>query len=208
MSDTQMAARAVAAMLAATERTEDELNAIDAVCGDGDHGAGMVRGFRAAAAVPSDGLTSGAYLAATGAAFADAAGGSSGALVGGFMQSVGWTLGDDTCDPRRLASALSEGLATLCDLGRAKPGDRTMVDAWDPFVTAYAEAAERGVSLPEAWRHAVPAAQRGAKATVELPARRGRAAKVAGRGVGSPDAGAVSASYLVLAVADVLDGRP
>ena len=58
--------------------------------GDGDHGAGMVRGFKAAvAAAETDGGSAGQLLVRAGAAFSDAAGGASGALVGTLIMTIG-----------------------------------------------------------------------------------------------------------------------
>ncbi|MDQ3515137.1 MAG: dihydroxyacetone kinase family protein, partial [Chloroflexota bacterium] len=60
----------------AIEATEVELGRLDAAVGDGDHGAGMARGFRAASeAVRGDTGGAGASLVRAGTAFGDAAGG-------------------------------------------------------------------------------------------------------------------------------------
>ena len=61
---------------------EAELGRLDAAAGDGDHGATMVRGLRAASAALAGATgSSGQLLQQAGTAFADA-GGASGALVG------------------------------------------------------------------------------------------------------------------------------
>jgi dihydroxyacetone kinase len=200
---TQVAVDAVRAMLAAIEEAEDELSLLDAACGDGDHGSGMVRGLRSAVRVPAGEQSAGGYLTAAGAAFADAAGGSSGALVGGLLQTVGASLGE-SCAPVAVAKAMAEGLDTVRALGRSDVGDKTLIDTLYPFVEQLRSGAERGLRLAQAWAAAVPAAERGAAGTRDLPARRGRAAKVAGAGVGIPDAGATSMYYMLRAIAPVL----
>ena len=65
---------------------EDELGKIDALAGDGDHGMGMTRGSAAAVEAAEKAVAAGAgaasVLAVAGDAWADRAGGTSGALWG------------------------------------------------------------------------------------------------------------------------------
>jgi dihydroxyacetone kinase len=84
-------------------------------------------------------------------------------------------------------------------LGKAQPGDKTLVDALQPFVSALA-AQPADQPLLAAWRAALPAAQAGAAATREMVARRGRSAKLGERSLGHPDPGAVSLTYLLQAM--------
>ena len=72
---------------------------LDAAAGDGDHGATMVRGLRAAhAAAKAANGSAGDLLVVAGAAFADAGGGASGALLGALITTVGRGLGDGPYD--------------------------------------------------------------------------------------------------------------
>src|SRR5438067_6290498 len=85
--------------LAIIAANEAELGRLDAAAGDGDHGAGMVRGFKAAvAAAETDGGSAGQLLVRAGAAFSDAAGGASGALVGTLIMTIGQSLSGDSVD--------------------------------------------------------------------------------------------------------------
>lgn len=183
---------------------EDELGRLDAAAGDGDHGATMVRGLRAAVATveKADG-SAGHLLAAAGAAFADAAGGASGALVGALLSTTGRTLADDPCDTPSVAKALQAGLTMVKRLGKAQPGDKTLIDALQPFVDALA-AQPVDQPLAAAWRAALPAARQGAEATGAMVARRGRSAKLGERSLGHPDPGATSIVYLLQAMNDAL----
>ncbi len=74
------------AALRVLEGNEGELGRLDAVAGDGDHGAGMVRGMRAATAAAKT-ATGGvdAVLAAAASAFGDKAGGTSRRALGHFL---------------------------------------------------------------------------------------------------------------------------
>ncbi len=194
----------LACALALLVEHEQELGQLDAVAGDGDHGATMVRGLRAAVEATAETTpgSAGLLLMLAGDAFADAAGGASGALIGALLATTGRSLGSGPYDTAAVAAALQAGLARVVRLGKAQPGDKTLIDALQPFIAALAATPDR--PLAEAWRVAVPAAAAGAEATRGLVARRGRAATLGERSRGHPDAGAVSLTYLLQAMERVL----
>jgi len=186
----------LAAVAARLAELEAELGDLDAVAADGDHGTTMTRGIEAAvAAAQVAGPDAAAVLVAAGMAFADAAGGASGALWGSGLTTVGHAIEDareGPMDARRLAGALRAAYAAVTRLGGCEPGQKTLVDALYPFITAFEAAARSGADPMSAWATGVAAANDGARATVELAASRGRAARVAERSKGSADPGAVS----------------
>ena len=189
--------------LAAIQAREQELGRLDAVAGDGDHGTTMVRGLTAAVAAAAGAAASpGVRLAQAGMAFADAAGGASGALVGMFIATTGQRLGDGPFDTAAVQAALAAGLATVQRLGKAQVGDKTMVDTLAPFVAALAEHGDE--PLAAAWQAALPAAEAGAASTAEMAAKLGRASKLGERSVGHRDAGAVSMLVVLTAVGETL----
>jgi dihydroxyacetone kinase len=197
-------------MLAVIAEKEEELGRLDAAAGDGDHGSGMVRGLRAAVAA-ADAVaenaaeqTPGDLLTTAGSAFADAAGGASGALVGMFLQSIGQSLGDGPFDAASVEEALTAGMTTMMQLGKAKPGDKTMIDTLHPFTAALRGAAEQGEDLPTAWRSALIPAEAGAQSTVEMMSKRGRSSRLRERSIGHLDPGAMSMFYMLRAVGEVL----
>ncbi|MDZ4764811.1 MAG: dihydroxyacetone kinase subunit DhaL [Chloroflexota bacterium] len=190
------------AALAAILAHEEELGKLDAVAGDGDHGAGMARGFRAACAANHDG-TATQVLTKAGAAFSDAAGGASGALVGMFLMSAGRAL-TDPIDANTVHTALNKGIDAIIKLGKATAGDKTMLDTLIPFAAAYGQAAQTGASVRAAWETALPAAQAGMESTAQMIAKRGRAAVLKDRSLGTPDAGATSMYDVFAAVGRVL----
>ncbi len=191
--------RALDAMLTAQE----ELGRLDAAAGDGDHGTGMVRGFRAASSVSSEG-TVGQILAAAGTAFGDAAGGASGALVGTFITTIGQSLSAGAIDAAAVHRALEAGEAAIAKLGKAKPGDKTMLDTLNPFVKALGAAVANGANLTDGWKTALVAAEQGAQSTADMISRRGRAARLGERSRGHLDPGAMSMLYILRAVGDAL----
>ena len=185
---------------------EQELGQLDAAAGDGDHGAAMVRGTRAAAdAVAGTAVVAaGPLLVTAGAAFSDAAGGASGALYGTLLSTIGQKLGEPPYNDAEFVSALQAGESIIAKLGRAQRGDKTMLDALGPFVDALNERVASGDPLPEAWCAAMGAAQTGAEATMQMVARRGRSSRLGERSLNHADPGAVSMVYLLAAVGDAL----
>ena len=186
------------AMEEALVAAEDELGHIDAVAGDGDHGRGMVKGIHAAKTAAGEAVSAGAGLEDTlrsaGEAWAAKAGGTSGALWGAALRSVGTSIGDqpDGLSDHVLHSAIASAMETIQTLGKAQLGDKTMLDALEPFVRALGQALEAGKGLGEAWETAAGAATDAAQATAELAPKIGRARPLAERSVGTPDAGATS----------------
>ena len=151
---------AFAAMADAIAAFEGELGRLDSVAGDGDHGAGMVRGLSAAAAAASvAGPSAADVLNAAALAFSDAAGGASGALWGTGLLALGGALGraggsaqdrtEPVIDVATVHRALVAALDAVMRLGGAVPGDKTMVDALMPFVEAFGASGE--ASVARAW---------------------------------------------------------
>jgi dihydroxyacetone kinase len=202
--------RAVDAMTEVVVEAEELLGQIDAVAGDGDHGAGMTRGLRAArAAADVTNGGAGTVLRAAGDAFGDRAGGTSGILWGIFLGAIGVSLGDtDEVTAERLCQAVRHGAETMQRIGKAQPGDKTMLDALLPFVDDLDSRLAEGASLESAWTEAARTAVAAAAATTSLVPKVGRARPLAERSVGTPDAGATSMGMILTAVGSVLSDTP
>ncbi|WP_410647921.1 dihydroxyacetone kinase family protein [Amycolatopsis sp. cmx-4-54] len=200
--------RALTAALHDIEANEAELGRLDAVAADGDHGLGMTRGMRAAvAAARRDEDSLSTALLAAGTAFADAAGGASGALYGVLLAETGAGLRGQAAGEVTtvaLADAVDGAVAAFVELGKAEPGEKTMLDAIEPFRLALREQAEAGADVPQAWQKAAQAAVSAAEATADLLPAKGRAARLAMRSKGHPDPGATSFALLVTAVGQAL----
>ncbi len=118
---------------------EPVLTKADQAIGDGDHGIGMARGFKAAllALDKHDSEQSPAQVfAAFGSAILLNAGGASGAVFGTFFKGVGKALTSELVELNSLAAAFDEGAKAVMARGNAKPGDKTMLDALAPAVEA------------------------------------------------------------------------
>lgn len=200
---------AVLESIAATVDTNvDELGRIDAIAGDGDHGIGMQRGSHAAVDAARDAAGRGAGARTTlelGAdAWADRAGGTSGALWGVLLRAVAQTLGDEGAPASvAVAGGVSAGVDAIMAYGKAEPGDKTMVDALVPFRDALGAAVpDRG--FVAAWTEAAETATAAAAATADLLPRMGRARPHAEKSLGTPDPGAHSFALIVTDIAGVL----
>lgn len=194
---------------AALKDAEEELGRIDAQAGDGDHGQGMRRGSAAALDAAHAAVAAGAgaasVLAVAGDAWADRAGGTSGAIWGLLLRSWSNGLSDsDAVEKDAAVKGARLALEGVTRLGRARLGDKTLVDALIPFVETLEREAVSGKSLLEAWSLAADAAKSAADATSALTPKLGRARPLAEKSIGHPDAGAVSLALVARVAADYI----
>lgn len=182
-------------------REEAEFGRIDAIAGDGDHGQGMKYGshgaLEAARAAVVGGAGARTTLVLAGQAWAESAGGTSGALWGAALTAAAGAFSDSAgFDSRTLVSALSRGIEAMRQLGGAQEGDKTLIDAALPFRRTLDDAFT-GENLAYAINAAANSALTAAYATSRLVARKGRSRVLAEKSVGTPDPGAVSFSLLM-----------
>jgi dihydroxyacetone kinase-like protein len=182
---------------------EPILSEADRHLGDGDHGLGMARGFRAVKAkLETGGGESIAQLfEAAGMAMLSAMGGASGALFGTLFRTGGKALeGRATLDSAALADFLDAALAGITARGGARPGDKTMIDALHPAALTAREVA--ALPLSEAASAVAAAARSGTEATKSMRAAVGRAKALGDASLGYADAGAVSITIMLEALRD------
>lgn len=175
-------ARACEALIAA----EADLNALDAKSGDGDTGS-TVAGAARALSEALDELPLAApaqLLRAIAERLSQTMGGSSGVILAIFFAAAG----DAAAGGRRLGDALMAGLDRIQQVGGARPGDRTMIDALLPALEA----------LPQGLAAAAQAARAGADLTATITrARAGRASYVSAANLaGQNDPGAEAVARL------------
>jgi phosphoenolpyruvate---glycerone phosphotransferase subunit DhaL len=188
----------------------DHLTQLDAAIGDADHGINMARGFSAVteALDQKDTPTPGAVLTLAGSTMISKVGGASGPLYGMALRSAGKALGTTPdADLPALAGALEAALAGIQKLGAAREGEKTMVDALAPAVSALAKAVAEGAPADGALAATAAAAQAGAQATISMQALKGRASYLGPRSVGHEDPGAASMALILGALRDVAAQR-
>jgi len=194
----------------------DHLTQLDAAIGDADHGINLARGFTAVrytleARDPAAGapVMPGRILAVTGATLIAEVGGAAGPLYGIAFRRAGKSLGQaaDVGLPA-LSAALGAALAGIQEIGAAREGDKTMVDAFAAGIRALGQAIARGASPDEALFVLAEAASAAAIATIPRQALKGRASYLGPRSVGHQDPGATSAALILGALRDAARAVP
>jgi dihydroxyacetone kinase len=157
---------------------------LDRKAGDGDFGTNMVAALEQ---LDLDAIKE-TYSAATvfeavSEAYLGHAGGTSGALFGIWFRQFYRTMLESEPSAAAVAAAARAGLDSITELGGARVGDKTMIDAIAPAVDALEK---DGGTLQDA----ADAAKTGAESTKDITANRGRASYVgeAARGVVDPGA--------------------
>jgi dihydroxyacetone kinase-like protein len=190
------------------------LTQLDQAIGDGDHGINMDRGFSAIVAMldgqappngDSSGQAVGGLLRQAGQTLIKTVGGASGPLYGTAFLRAGAVYARaerptifDTVTAMRAAA---EGIGSL---GRSTTGEKTMLDALVPAVSAAQAALDAGQDERAVLAAARAAADAGAQATIPMQATKGRASYLGERSIGHQDPGATSAALLLAALADAL----
>jgi dihydroxyacetone kinase len=187
---------------------ETMLGDLDAVAGDGDHGAGMTRGSKAAAEAANwlvkEGAGAQTTLAGAGARWSENAGGASGALWGAALIAAGNALGDDKdLDLKSYSHAINSFVKSIQQLGGANVGDKTMVDAQVPFAEVFESSVSQGLGFVDAWNRAAISSTSAAKATSSLTPKMGRARVLAEKSIGHQDPGATSFSLIVSTISSM-----
>jgi dihydroxyacetone kinase len=175
---------------------QSELNQLDAVAGDGDLGATMTTAAEAIQALLPDleGVPLADALRRCGAEMARKAPSTSGTLFATALLRAAVAAGQATPAPATPVALLGRVMAAAVEgiqqRGKAKLGDKTLLDALIPASNALQLAVEGGLDLPTALEHAADAASAGATATRELRPQVGRASWLADRSQGHEDGGA------------------
>ena len=150
------------------------------------------------------------FLRGVGMTLISHVGGASGPLYGSFFLSAAKeasALSESLDEPLtavtlvQLARLFRRGAEGVQQRGKARLGDKTMLDAMLPAVEALAQAAQAddaqaGDSIESALRAACRAARDGMAHSTALQARRGRASYLGPRSIGHQDPGATSTFYL------------
>ena len=176
----------------------DALTALDREAGDGDFGQNMEAAFgdvvTPVRGADADVLNFFAHRMLV------RAGGTSGAVLGTFFRQMADAFeGVDSrdADGNAFAEALAEGLErgvdAITQLGGAKEGDNTLVDALAPAARAAKDATG---SVDEVLAHVFAPAVEGAKATRGMQAKKGRASYLGESAKDVPDPGAIAVTWL------------
>ncbi len=182
------------------------LTGLDSPIGDADHGTNMDRGFAAVRnKFPTmESMDIATQLKTVGSTLVSTVGGSSGPLYGtAFLRAGAAVAGKDDLNAADVVALLEAFTGGVVARGKAQPGEKTMVDALTPAVSAAKEALSQNASLAQVTAQAAAAAEEGAKATTPMLATKGRASYLGERSVGHQDPGATSSALMLKALAEV-----
>lgn len=187
----------------------EALIALDGKVGDSDLGITMNKGFIAAhdavvaqlAAAGTDGI--GKPLQMAGMAIAKAAPSTMGTLTAtGFMRGGKALLAAEAIGTAELAAFWRAYHDGVVERGKAKPGDKTLVDVLGPLVQSLEASAAAGLPLREAVVQAESVAAQALEATKTMTAQHGKAAVFREKSVGLQDAGATVGHLIIQAMRD------
>ena len=173
---------------------EARLNALDAKSGDGDTGSTLATAAKALRdsldKMPLADLTQ--LFPAIGNELSQTMGGSSGVILAIYFNAAG----DACANGETVERALFEGMQRVSDVGGAQVGDRTMIDALSPALSALAQGLDA----------AAKAAREGADSTASIHrAKAGRAAYVPSENLkGNNDPGAEAVALVFEGLAKTL----
>ena len=200
--------RAITAVCRTLIAADHVLTEMDQKVGDGDLGISLARGARAILeeldSYPDE-TRPGAVLRRMAATVRRVVGGTSGPLYAVLLLRAAAVL-ERSNQPAAAdwSAAFIAAVTGIQEIGGAKPGDRTMVDALHPAAEAFAQALAGGANNTAALEAMVQAATTGAQRTAAMSPRRGRSSYVGERAVGHVDPGAHATGLWLEAIRDVL----
>ena len=186
------------------EQEKDYLSELDGAIGDGDHGVNMAKCFRGVRIKleATDSKDVGTILNVVGMEVMNSVGGAMGALYGTmFIKLSTKSTGKAEINGDDLATMFTEALDGILTIGKAKVGDKTLVDTLTPAVESLKNASKKNLALEETLAQFEAAAKTGMESTRDLVAKMGRASRLGERTVGHLDAGATSCYFILRAFA-------
>ncbi len=185
----------------------DYITELDSATGDGDHWSNMDMGFHRLAEMkfeladmPMDQL-----LKKVGMTMMSVIGGSSGVLYGGaYIAASKVVAGKNELSLAELCDVLNAMLTDIQERGKAKPGMKTMIDALAPAVERFKLGLVNKENIESIFSEIKQVAADGAEATKGMEAVKGRASYQKNKGVGHLDPGAVTMSYQIGVLCDVI----
>jgi phosphoenolpyruvate---glycerone phosphotransferase subunit DhaL len=191
----------------ALEAHKERLTELDQAMGDGDLGITAGKMATALSAYAADEPVTGdvgTYLAQAGMAVNRAASSSLGTLLATAAMRAGKEVrGQTEVDAVDLARMLAAADAGIQERGKAKPGDKTIIDVLHPAAAAFAAARAEGADVAAAAGRMLDAARAGRDAVTPLRSRIGRASWVGERTEGLVDPGCEAGVVVLEAIASV-----
>jgi len=189
------------------ENEKEYLSELDGAIGDGDHGVNMAKCFRQVKKklAESSAEDVGTLFKEVGMVVLNSVGGAMGALYGTFFLKLSQaSAGKSELRLGDLVAMFQTGEKGILDIGKAGPGDKTLIDTLSPAVRAIEASAKEGKSLPQALADFEAAAKQGMTSTRDMLAKIGRASRLGERTIGHQDAGATSCYFILRSLASAV----
>ncbi len=191
------------------EKEESCLNYLDANIGDGDHGRTITTSFRKVLEElsPERDLDIGAFLKKVGRSLAFSGGAATGPLFGTAFIEAGKALeGKEVLSLEDWVRALEAAEEEIKKRGKAKVGEKTMLDTIDPAVQSLKKSFSCNEPIEKALEKARQSAQKGMESTKDLISKRGRSSRLGERTKGHIDPGAASSYFILETVIETCKG--
>ena len=191
-------------LIATIQANKVYLGEIDGAIGDGDHGINMNKGFtlcKERIEGKDIGLSEG--LKILGRVLLTEIGGSMGPLYGTFFIEMSKVIKEkEEIDKVAFKEMLKAAMNSIATLGKAKLGDKTLMDTLIPAEEAFEKALLEEKGFQEALEAMKIAAEAGKESTKDLVAKIGRASRLGERSRGVLDAGSVSCDLILQSMAN------
>jgi phosphoenolpyruvate---glycerone phosphotransferase subunit DhaL len=184
------------------EKEKDYLCELDRKLGDGDHGVTMSIGWQAINDQLNNQLSEeidcGKISTTVGMTFLNAVGSSVGPLYAtGFMRAGQVVKGKSELTNDDLIDYWIAFVNGVSDRGKAKVGDKTILDTLIPFGDVLVKETPLTKGFVEVFTEAVQAGEEGMKSTKDLISKIGRSSRLGERSIGAQDPGATSAYFIL-----------
>jgi dihydroxyacetone kinase-like protein len=176
----------------------DYLVELDAKMGDGDLGLTMSKGFTAVYDELRDTAETdiGKILMKAGMLMANAAPSTMGTIMGtGFMRGGKAISGKDEISTADLAEFFQAFVTGIMERGKAKPGEKTVIDSLKPAADTLVEF--KGKDIVKALQEALLSSEKGLESTKNMIAQHGRIAYYKEQSMGQEDPGATAGVILM-----------
>jgi len=196
--------KALEAMCDTIEAEKEYLSELDGAIGDGDHGVNMAKCFREVKKKLAESTIADMNMLfnSVGMVVLNSVGGAMGALYGTFFLKMAQEcVGKSELGLSDLVRMFQTAEQGILDIGKASPGDKTLLDTLAPAIRALEESEQEGQSLPQALANFEQAAKKGMQSTKDMLAKMGRASRLGERTIGHQDPGATSCYFILRSLA-------
>jgi len=178
------------------KKEKDFLSNLDEKIGDGDFGININRAFDSITNNINKNMNINEIFNVIGRDLMIKHGGTSGTLLG--MAFTKYSKNDiKKFDEKEFVNYLFTLNETIKKLGKAKIGDKTMIDSLEPAYISARESMEKNDNLIKIIKNARDAAEYGMKFSINIESKKGRSSYIGDRSIGYQDPGCTFIFYML-----------